>query len=139
MIAKLKGLLETSESDHLILDVQGVGYKVQCSSRTLSRLPEIGEACVLHIETIVREDAFNLYGFLEQEEQLWFRTLLTVQGVGSRVALAILTACDANTLQMAISSQDKVPLTHSISDNLTQINKINVDQQTGEKTINRIK
>ena len=80
MIGKLKGIVDSYGEDHVILDVQGVGYVVQCSSRTLQRLAKPGEAAVLSIETHVREDAIHLYGFLSDHERDWFRLLQVVQG-----------------------------------------------------------
>ena len=88
MIGKLKGLIDSYGEDHVIIDVQGVGYVVQCSSRTLQRLPQPGEAAALSIETHVREDAIRLYGFMSDVERDWFRLMQVVQGVGAKVALA---------------------------------------------------
>ena len=90
MIGKLKGLVDSISEDALILDVNGVGYVVAASARTLRNLPAIGEAATLHIETQVREDAIRLFGFLAEAERDWFRLLQSVQGVGAKVALAIL-------------------------------------------------
>ena len=98
MIGKLKGVVDSYEADGVILDVHGVGYIVQCSSRTLQMLPRPGEAAVLSIETHVREDAIRLYGFLSDVERDWFRLLQTVQGVGAKVALAILGLGPVNDL-----------------------------------------
>jgi Holliday junction DNA helicase RuvA len=110
MIARLKGLVDQLGEDWAVIDVGGVGYLVYCSSRTLSRLPRIGEAVSLHIETHVREDHIHLYGFFEEAERAWFRLLQTVQGVGSKVALAILSTLSANDLANAIASNDKAML-----------------------------
>lgn len=110
MIARLKGLVEQIGEDWAVIDVGGVGYLVYCSTRTLSRLPRIGEAVALHIETHVREDHIHLYGFFEEAERAWFRLLQTVQGVGSKVALAILSTLAANDLASAIASNDKAML-----------------------------
>ena len=107
MIAKLKGLVEEQGEDWVIVDVHGVGYLVSCSTRTLSRLPKVGEAVALMIETQVREDAISLYGFLDVAERDWFRLLLTVQGVGNKVALAILSTLSAEELSRAIAAGDK--------------------------------
>ena len=90
MIGKLKGLIDSYGEDFVILDVNGVGYVVQCSARTLQNLPKPGEAASLAIETHVREDAIRLFGFTSDAERDWFRILQTVQGVGAKVALAIL-------------------------------------------------
>ena len=99
MIGKLKGLIDTYGEDYVILDVGGVGYQVHCSSRTLQALPAPGEAAVLSIETYVREDQIKLFGFRSDVEREWFRLLQTVQGVGAKVALAVLShACRRPTL-----------------------------------------
>lgn len=107
MIAKLKGLVDSTGEDWAIIDVQGVGYLVSGSSRMLSSLPRPGEAAMLHIETIVREDAISLFGFGDVLERDLFRLLTSVQGVGAKVALAILSALAPNELQNAIAAQDK--------------------------------
>ncbi|MEQ8604613.1 MAG: Holliday junction branch migration protein RuvA [Marivibrio sp.] len=107
MIAKLKGLVESGDEDGVILDVGGVGYLVFCSARTLSRLPVPGGAASLDIETHVREDHIHLYGFAERAERDWFRALTTVQGVGARVALAILSVLTPDQLSQAVAAQDK--------------------------------
>ena len=107
MIGKLKGVVDSYGEDHAILDVQGVGYVVHCSSRTLQRLPGIGEAAVLAIETHVREDMIRLYGFESDAEREWFRLLQTIQGVGAKVALAILSSLDPGGLATAVATGDK--------------------------------
>ena len=107
MIGKLKGLIDSYGEDFVILDVNGVGYVVQCSARTLQKLPRQGEAASLAIETQVREDAIRLFGFTSDAERDWFRLLQTVQGVGSKVALAILGVMGPGELATAIASQDK--------------------------------
>ncbi len=107
MIGKLKGVIDSYGEDHVILDVQGVGYVVQCSSRTLQRLPKPGEAAVLSIETHVREDAIRLYGFMSDNERDWFRLMQMVQGVGAKVALAILSILEPGALATAIATGDK--------------------------------
>ena len=107
MIGKLKGIIDSYAEDHVIIDVQGVGYVVQCSSRTLQKLPRPGEAATLAIETQVREDAIRLFGFMSDGERDWFRLLQSVQGVGSKVALAILGILAPNELASAIAMQDK--------------------------------
>jgi Holliday junction DNA helicase RuvA len=113
MIGKLKGIVDSYGEDYLILDVHGVGYVVQCSSRTLQALPRPGEAAVLSIETHVREDAIRLYGFLSDDERDWFRLLQTVQGVGAKVALAILGLGKMDALAGAIALQDKVAISRA--------------------------
>jgi Holliday junction DNA helicase RuvA len=107
LIAKLTGILDSVGDDWLIVDVGGVGYLVHSSSRTLSSLPSRGEAVQVHVETVVREDAITLYGFGEVAERNMFRLLTSVQGVGSKVALAILSVLSPNELQNAIAAQDK--------------------------------
>ena len=89
MIAKLTGILDSTGDDWAVLDVGGVGYLIFCSARTLAALLEMGETVSLNIETHVREDHIHLFGFMEDVERDWFRLLLTVQGVGAKVALAI--------------------------------------------------
>ncbi len=107
MIGKLKGIIDSTADDHLVLDVGGVGYLVFCSSRTQSALGGEGSAAVLYIETHVREDHIKLYGFASEEEKKWFELLTSVQGVGAKVAMAILSACSASELNQAIAAQDK--------------------------------
>lgn len=107
MIAKLSGRLDSQTDGACIIDVGGVGYLVFCSGRTLAALPQAGEAVSLQIETQVREDHIHLFGFAETAERDWFRLLLTVQGVGSRVALAILSTLQPGELLQAILAQDK--------------------------------
>ena len=110
MIASLKGLLESSAEDSAIVEVGGVGYLVFCSARTLSALPRPGEAVALMIETHVREDHIHLYGFAGTAEHDWFRLLITVQGVGARVALAILSALSPAEISGALAAGDKAVL-----------------------------
>ena len=105
MIGKLTGTIDTIGEDFVILDVQGVGYLVQCSTRTLAQLGSAGEPAKLAIETHVREDAIRLYGFATDAERAWFRLLQTVQGVGAKVALGILGAMSAEALAGAIARQ----------------------------------
>ena len=90
MIARLKGLLDEIGDDWIVIDVGGVGYLVYCPGRVISSLPPVGEAVALHIETHVREDHIHLFGFTSARERECFRMLLTVQGVGAKVGLAIL-------------------------------------------------
>lgn len=110
MIGKLKGTIDSIGEDYVILDVQGVGYIVHCSGRTLRKLPRPGEPVALAIETQVREDSIKLFGFVSEAEREWFRLLQSVQGVGAKVALAIETALDAKELAAAIACQDKAAL-----------------------------
>ena len=113
MIGKLRGLIDAVGADHAIIDVGGVGYEVACSSRTLSALPAPGEAVTLSIETHVREDAIKLYGFLTEAERGWFRLLQSVQGVGAKVALSILSTLDVGQLANAIALQDRSMVTRA--------------------------
>jgi Holliday junction DNA helicase RuvA len=107
VIGKLKGLIDSYGEDYVILDVQGVGYQVHCSARTLQALPQAGEAAVLAIETYVREDQIKLFGFRSDMEREWFRLLQTVQGVGAKVALAVLSTLPPADLANAIALRDK--------------------------------
>ena len=113
MIGKLKGIIDSYGEDYVILDVQGVGYQVHCSNRTLQSLPKAGEAAVLSIETYVREDAIKLYGFRGDLEREWFRLLQTVQGVGARVALAVLSTLPPADIANAIALRDKAAITRT--------------------------
>ena len=107
MIGKLTGRLDSFGEDFVILDVGGVGYVVHCSVRTLQNLPRIGEAASLAIETQVREDAIRLFGFQSDAERDWFRLLQSVQGVGAKVALALLGVLSLGELATAVGVQDK--------------------------------
>lgn len=107
MIAKLRGLLDSFSADHAVIDVGGVGYLVAASTRTLSSLGAIGGEVVLHTEMQVSEDSIRLIGFVTAEERDWFRLLTSVQGVGARVALGILSALSGDELHRAIASGDK--------------------------------
>ncbi len=109
MIARLKGVVAAVDTDSAIVDVGGVGYLVSASARTLRNLV-IGEAATVLVETIVREDAIALYGFLETAERDWFRILTTVQGVGARVALSILSTLSPDEIARAIAAQDRATL-----------------------------
>jgi Holliday junction DNA helicase RuvA len=107
MIARLRGVLAEVAADHLVLDVQGVGYLVLCSGRTLTAVGEVGGDVLLFTEMQVREDAITLFGFGSASERDAFRLLTSVQGVGGRVALSILTILDSGELSRAIASGDK--------------------------------
>ncbi|RZF65686.1 Holliday junction branch migration protein RuvA [Sphingomonas populi] len=107
MIAHLKGRLDSTGLDHAIIDVGGVGYLVGASTRTLSAIGAVGEAVMLHTEMLVGEDFLRLVGFATASERDAFRLLTGVQGVGARVALAILSALDPSDLARAIAAQDK--------------------------------
>ena len=113
MIAKLTGLLDSIGEEWAVIDVNGVGYLVFCSTRTLAQLPGRGEAVSFVIETHIREDHIHLYGFLEQAEREWFRLLTTVQGVGAKVGLGILSVLAPKDLSDAILAQDKGMITRA--------------------------
>ena len=113
MIGKLKGVVDSHGEDFVILDVHGVGYLVHCSARTLQALPAAGEAIELAIETHVREDQIRLFGFLSPVEREWFRLLQTVQGVGTKVALAILSTLKPADLATAVAMRDKATITRT--------------------------
>jgi len=113
MIGKLKGIVDSFGTDFVILDVGGVGYQVHCSARTLTALPAPGEAATLSIETHVREDQIKLYGFAADSEREWFRLLQTVQGVGAKVALAVLSTLTVAELGTAIAMRDKAAVSRS--------------------------
>ncbi len=106
MIAKLKGLLDETGTDWAVIDVQGVGYLVQCSARTLSALGEVGEGVTVFTDLQVSENDMRLLGFATSAERDWFRLLTQVQGVGSKVALAILSALSADELRAACAAGD---------------------------------
>ncbi|GAB4224511.1 MAG: Holliday junction branch migration protein RuvA [Kiloniellaceae bacterium] len=113
MIGKLTGIVDSAGDDWVILDVGGVGYMVFCSGRTLGLLPPPGGAAVLWIETHVREDHIHLFGFAETAERDWFRLLHSVQGVGAKMALAVLSVLPPNELVRAIAAQDKAALSRA--------------------------
>ncbi len=110
MIAKLTGVVDQIEHDGAIINVHGVGYRTFCSARTVSRLSAAGSAVGLLIETHVREDHIHLYGFIDAAERDWFRLLTTVQGVGAKLALSILSVVAPDALGLAILAQDKSAL-----------------------------
>ncbi len=107
MIGKLKGILDSYGEDFVVVDVNGVGYVVHCSARTLQALPAPGEPVMLAIETHVREDQIRLFGFTADVEREWFRLLQTVQGVGTKVALAVLGTLKPADLASAVAMRDK--------------------------------
>lgn len=113
MIGKLKGVVDSYGDDFVLLDVHGVCYQVHCPSRVLQQLPRVGEAAVLAIETMVREDMIKLFGFSEDSEREWFRILMTVQGVGAKVALGILGIMKASDVANAIALGDKTAITRA--------------------------
>lgn len=106
MIAKLRGLLDETGTDWAVIDVAGVGYLVHCSSKTLAALGETGEACTVYTDLQVSENDMRLLGFAEAGERDWFRLLTQVQGVGSKVALAILSTLSPGELRAACSGGD---------------------------------
>jgi Holliday junction DNA helicase RuvA len=113
MIGKLKGVIDSYGEDFVIVDVHGVGYVVHCSARTLQALPSPGEAATIAIETHVREDQIRLFGFLSDVEREWFRLLQTVQGVGTRVALSVLSTLPPADLASAVALRDKAMVARS--------------------------
>jgi Holliday junction DNA helicase RuvA len=113
MIAKLAGVIDQIEPDAVVMDVNGVGYRAFCSTRTIARLPPPGSTARVLTETHVREDHIHLYGFIDAAERDWFRLLTTVQGVGARLALSILSVIAPETLGLAILAQDKSVLTQA--------------------------
>ena len=110
MIGKLRGLVDNRDEDGVLLDVGGVGYLVAASARTLAALPAAGEPAELWVETMMREDGIRLYGFLTRGERDWFRLLQSVQGVGAKLALAVLGALSPEALANAIARQDKTAM-----------------------------
>lgn len=113
MIGKLKGTIEELGEDYVLVDVHGVCYVAYCSARTLSKLGSVGEACVLFIETYVREDQIRLFGFMTALEREWFNILQTVQGVGAKVALALLSTLTPAELANAIALQDRIAVSRA--------------------------
>lgn len=113
MIGKLKGTIDEIGDDHALIDVHGVCYVAFCSARTLSRLGSPGEAAVLFIETYVREDQLKLFGFMTALEREWFNLLQSVQGVGAKVALALLSTLTPSELANAIALQDKTAVSRA--------------------------
>src|SRR3954465_8107946 len=107
MIGKLKGLIDSYGEDYVILDVGGGGYQVHCAGRTLQALPAPGDAAGLSLDTYVREDAIKLFGFRSDIEREWFRLLQSVQGVGAKVALSVLSTLPPTDLANAIALRDK--------------------------------
>lgn len=107
MIAKLKGRIDATGADWLVIDVGGVGYHVACSSKTLGALPGLGEFAEVHTEMLVSQDMIRLVGFASVTEREWFRLLQSVQGVGTKVALSILSALSVAEVGSAIALQDK--------------------------------
>jgi len=107
LIAHLQGVLSSVGADHAVIDINGVGYLFGASSRTLSALGAVDDRVIVHTEMLVSEDSIRLIGFAQAEERDWFRLLTSVQGVGARVALAILSVLDPAELVRAVAAQDK--------------------------------
>ncbi len=113
MIDWLHGVLRMIDEDHVVLDVGGVGYLVFCSGRTMNSMPRVGDTVTLDIETHVREDHIHLFGFAEASERDWFRRLQTVQGIGARVALGMLSVLSPADLSRSIAAHDHTLLTQA--------------------------
>lgn len=113
MIAHLSGRVFEIGDDSVIIDVGGVGYILYCSARTLANLPAAGEAVSVHVETQFKAESLTLYGFETSAERFWFRLLQTVQGVGARVALALLSTLTPDQLAQAITAKDKAAFTQA--------------------------
>jgi len=113
MIAKLKGLVDTTLDHAAIIDVGGVGYFIFASRQTLEQLPPLGSPVMLHVETLMKAEQLNLYGFLSLKEQQCFRLLMTVQGVGAKVALSILSVLTSDQVLEAITLQDYTMITRA--------------------------
>lgn len=113
MIGKLTGILDSFHEGFLILDVSGVGYRVFCSAKTIAKMPPVGGVASLLIETQVREDHIHLFGFADAGEKQAFEIITTVQGVGAKVGLAILSALSANEIQMAVMTGDAKAFTRA--------------------------
>jgi Holliday junction DNA helicase RuvA len=110
MIGKLTGIIDEVGEDFAVIDVGGVGYVVHCSARVLSNLPVAGQRTTLYVETQMREDSIKLFGFTSSEEREWFRLLQTVQGVGAKVALSLLSSQTTHELGKAIAFGDKAQI-----------------------------
>ena len=113
MIAKLTGNLDSRFDTSLVIDVNGVGYALLCSQNTLRSLPPEGSSCMLFVEPLIRAESITLFGFFTEEERSIFRLLLTVQGVGGKVCIAILSVLTPLQIQNGIVSQDHVPFTQA--------------------------
>jgi len=113
MIGRLNGVVDTLGEDWAILDVGGVGYQLSCSGRTLRGMGAVGETARVFVETFVRDDRIVLYGFADEAERDCFRLLMTVQGVGARIALAILTVLTPDELTQAVLAQDKAAVSRA--------------------------
>ena len=107
MIGRLRGVVDSYGEDWVILDVNGVGYEVTCPARTMLGLPRVGETATLSVETHLRDDRIRLFGFASDAERAWFRLLQTVQGVGAKVALAVVGTLSPQDLANAVALGDK--------------------------------
>ncbi|MEM7616859.1 MAG: Holliday junction branch migration protein RuvA [Pseudomonadota bacterium] len=107
MFGSLKGIIDFIGDDHVIIDVGGVGYIVHCASSSLGRIGQVGDNVKLYIETVIREDAFNLYGFLARQELYLFKELIKVNGIGSKAALAVISVMTFDEVMHAIITQNK--------------------------------
>lgn len=112
MIGKLKGILDSIQQDRVILDVSGVGYIINCSNKTLLEIPKTGKQASFLTNMQVKEDDISLYGFIEEKEQEWFNLLITVQGIGPRLALVILSNLDPDQLVQVILEKNKEAFKH---------------------------
>jgi len=106
MIGRLRGRVDYKAQDHFLLDVSGVGYLIFCSERTLSEIPGNGEFTTVYTDLLVREDLLQIFGFLSQVEKEWYRLLMSVQGVGAKASLAILSALGEDGVSRAIALGD---------------------------------
>ena len=106
MIGRLRGRVDYKAHDHFLLDVSGVGYLIFCSERTLSEIPGNGEFTTIYTDLLVREDLLQIFGFLSQVEKEWYRLLMSVQGVGAKASLAILSALGEDGVSRAIALGD---------------------------------
>lgn len=111
MIGRLRGFLAEKQPPHLVLDVNGVGYEIEVPMTTLYRLPHVGEPVTLHTHLVVREDAHLLYGFYEKRERELFRELIRLNGVGPKLALALMSGLDVDELVRCVQAQDTSALT----------------------------
>lgn len=111
MIGRLRGSLAEKQPPHLVLDVNGVGYEVEVPMTTLYRLPHVGETVTLHTHLVVREDAHLLYGFYEKRERELFRELIRLNGVGPKLALALMSGLEVDELVRCVQAQDTSALT----------------------------
>lgn len=110
MLARIEGQLSDISTDTVIIDTHGVGYEVMLSARTMQQLPALGETVILFLHTHVREDQFALFGFLHREERNIFRRLISVSGIGPRLALAVLSGLEPHDLVQTVANEDAARL-----------------------------